>query len=164
MQTAFTADDLLTVRQVAEMFHLGEKSIRDRILAGRLPAQKLEGGKQWLIRREDALGALRRMPNSESHSVLNGHPGIVPAGADPMQIMPNAGIIRRTHTLEGRTRALAALNKMLEGDEEEQRCAGEHLQRSEPKSPIEFRRWNVETWERLGDPSDAPADDQAEGP
>ncbi len=159
MQTAFTADDLLTVRQVAEMFHLGEKSIRDRILAGRLPAQKLEGGKQWLIRREDALGALRRTHSDES--ALNARPGVVPAGTDPLSVAAS-GIIRRTHTPEGRARAIAALDALRNGDEEEPRRAWEHLQHTEQKNPIQFRRWNVETWERLDDLSDTQADDQAE--
>lgn len=163
MQTAFMADDLLTVRQVAEMFHLGEKSIRDRILAGRLPAQKLEGGKQWLIRREDALGALRRTPHGEAASPADVRPGVVLAGTDPFHVAAS-GIIRRTHTPEGRARALAALDALRDGDAEEQRRAWEHLQRAEPKYPIEFRRWNVETWERLDDASDSQVNDRTEGP
>ena len=163
MQTTLMADDLLTVRQVAEMFHLGEKSIRDRILAGRLPAQKLEGGKQWLIRRADALGALRRTPHGEAASPADVRPRVVPAGTDPLHVAAS-GIIRRTHTPEGRARALAALDKMLEGDEEEQRRAGEHLQRSEQKYPIHFRHWNVETWEPREDSSESQSEVRAEGP
>lgn len=163
MQTAYIADDLLTVRQVAEMFHLGEKSIRDRILAGRLPAQKLEGGKQWLIRREDALGALRRVPSRESDPSSNARPGVVPAGTDPLHATAS-GIIRRTHTPEGRARAIAALDALGDGDEEEQRRAWEHLQRAEQQYPIQFRRWNIETWERLDDSLESQVEDRAEGP
>ena len=161
MQATLIADDLLTVRQVAEMFHLGEKSIRDRILAGRLPAQKLEGGKQWLIRREDALGALRQTPHHNRDSPAF-PPLIIPAGTDPMRVEPNSSIIRRTHTPEGRARALAALDALQDGDEEEQRRAGEYLQRADRQYPVQFRRWNVETWERLDDSTDSQTDNGAD--
>jgi len=147
MDTMLTTD-LMTVRQVALLFHLGERSVLSRIKDGRLTAHKMEGGKQWLIRREDALAALQGRPAPHDRSAPTNRPGVVQAGDDPMHTGPGAGIIRRTHTPEGRARALAALDRLLDGDEDEQRRAWEHLQRIGPASAVQFRRWDVETGER----------------
>ncbi len=149
MQTLLPASDLMTVRQVAELFRLGERSVLSRIKDGRLAAQKMEGGKHWLIRREDALAALHGSSNGDTPP-----PGVMRAGNVSMGTETDTGIIRRTHTLEGRARALAALDKMLDGEEDEQRRAGEHLQRVGPESVVQFRRWNVETGESLDEGSD----------
>ena len=127
-------EELLTVKQAAVMLHLDERTVRNHINAQRLPARKLPGGKGWLIRRADLLNTLQ---GSERL-------GQVPAAARP-------GIIRRTHTPEGRARALAALDALLEGDTDEQCRAWAHLQRSGPETALEFRRWNPETGDQLGD-------------
>lgn len=159
MNTALTTD-LMTVRQVALLFRLGERSVLSRIKDGRLPAHKMEGGKQWLIRRADALAVLQGHPASQGVSSPKTRPGVMPAGTDSMDIDPGAGIIRRTHTPEGRARALAALDRLLDGDADEQRRAWEHLQSVGPESAIQFRRWDVETGERLDEEG---MDEEAEG-
>ena len=134
MITIAEPEELLTVKQAAVMLHLDERTVRNHINAQRLPARKLPGGKGWLIRRADLLNTLQ---GSERL-------GQVPAATRP-------GIIRRTHTPEGRARALAALDALLDGDADEQRRAWAHLQRSGPETALEFRRWNPETGDQLDD-------------
>lgn len=133
------ATDLMTVRQVALLFHLGERSVLSRIKDGRLPAHKMEGGKQWLIRREDALAALQGRPTPYDAAPPTDHPGVVRAGDDPMHAEPGAGIIRRTHTPEGRAHAIAMLHRLREGDIEEQTEAWEFLKTALDKDRLSSR-------------------------
>ena len=58
------------------------------------------------------------------------------------------GIVRRTNTPEGRVRAIAMLDKLWADREEQEPEVTE--QPAQTHSPIQFRRWNVETWEPLG--------------
>ncbi len=148
MPATAEAEELLTVKQAAAMLHLDERTVRNHINGHRLPARKLPGGKGWLIRRADLLNTLE---GSEILSQANAavHSGIVEAGTDPRQAAPDASIIRRTHTPEGRARALAALDALLDGDAEEQRRAWEHLQHIGSDSALEFRWWDPETGKRL---------------
>ncbi len=142
-------EELLTVKQVGDLLHLNERTIRNHINSARLPARKLPSGKGWLIRREDLFAILRTSTNLHQSSTVR--PGVAEAGTNPLQSDPAKGILRRTHTPEGRARALAALDRLLDGDADEQRLAWEHLQRAAPKSGLQFRRWNIETGERLDD-------------
>ena len=128
MSVAAEAPELLTVKQAADLLHLNERTIRNHINGHRLPARKLPGGKGWLIRREDLFPA---------------RPGIVPAGTDPLSV-EGTGIIRRTNTPEGRARAIAMLDRLRNEDKNE-----EPLLSPQAASPIQFRRWNIETWEPL---------------
>jgi excisionase family DNA binding protein len=143
------AEELLTVKQAANLLHLNERTIRNHINNARLPARKLPAGKGWLIQREDLFAALQTPSNLRPPTV---RPGVIEAGSDPMQGDPTEGIIRRTHTAEGRARAIAALDSLLDDDADEQRLAWEHLQRTGPESELQFRRWNIETWERQDTP------------
>ncbi len=141
MSTATREPELLTVKQAAALLHLDERTIRNHINRSRLRASKLPGGKGWLIRREDLFTALEPLPPQ-----IPARPGVVPAGTDPLSI-ETSGIIRRTNTPEGRARAIAVLDQLREGDAEEQYQTLEHL--SQADAPIQFRRWNVETWDPL---------------
>ncbi len=102
------SEELLTVEQAAALLHLDKRTIRNYINGSRLPARKLTGGKSWLIRRSDLFAA------------LEDRPGVVAAGTNPMQIAPEAGILRRTQTAEGREKAIAALRALRAGDAHEQ--------------------------------------------
>ena len=147
------AEELLTVKQAAAVLHLDERTIRNHINGRRLPARKLPGGKGWLIRRQDLFAALQRasdLPQSDA-----ARPNLAPAGTDPRKTEQETGILRRTQSPEGRDRALAALDALLDGDEDEQRRAWEHLQHTGTKADVQFRRWDVNTWERLDEETDA---------
>ena len=133
--------ELLTVKQAAALLHLDERTIRNHINRRRLRASKLPGGKGWLIRREDLFTALE--PLSLQSAARS---GIVPAGTDPLSV-EISGIIRRTHTPEGRARAIAVLDKIrADSKDQETELSAEP---AHSYSPIQFRRWNVETWEPL---------------
>ena len=57
------------------------------------------------------------------------------------------GIVRRTNTPEGRARAIAMLDKLwADRKEQEPESTGQPAQ---IHLPIQFRRWNGETWEPL---------------
>jgi excisionase family DNA binding protein len=64
-------DDLLTVREVATHMRVLEKTVREWISQGRLPASK--AGKAWLIRRSDMqalVGGVK--PVTSNNSVPDG--------------------------------------------------------------------------------------------
>ena len=146
MSTATKEPELLTVKQAAALLHLDERTIRNHISRSRLRASKLPGGKGWLIRREDLLTALEPAP-----SQTTGRPGVVPAGTDP-QSVEVSGIVRRTNTPEGRARAIAVLDQLWADGRDEASAFSEQPAQTYP--PIQFRRWNVETWEPLGEDED----------
>lgn len=141
MSTATREQELLTVKQAAALLHLDERTIRNHINRSRLRASKLPGGKGWLIRREDLFTALQPLPSQTTT-----RPGVVPAGVDPLSVEGN-GIVRRTNTPEGRARAIAVLDRIqAEATDAQEQFAEYSLQ---AKTAIQFRRWNIETWERL---------------
>lgn len=110
MSVATREPELLTVKQAADLLHLDERTVRNHINRSRLRASKLPGGKGWLIRREDLFTAL---------APAAPRPGIVPAGTNPLGV-ETTGILRRTNTPEGRARAIAVLDRLRNGDAEEQ--------------------------------------------
>ena len=57
------------------------------------------------------------------------------------------GIIRRTNTPEGGVRAIAVLDKLWADRREQEPVL--MAQPAQSHSPIQFRRWDVETWEPL---------------
>ena len=141
MSTATREPELLTVKQAAALLHLDERTIRNHINRSRLRASKLPGGKGWLIRREDLFTALEPLPFQ-----MPARLGVVPAGIDPLSV-ETSGIIRRTNTAEGRARAIAVLDKLWVARREQEPVL--MAQPAQTPSPIQFRRWNVETWEPL---------------
>ena len=136
MSVATREPELLTVKQAADLLHLDERTVRNHINRSRLRASKLPGGKGWPIRREDLFTALAPVAR----------PGVISAGISPISV-ETTGIVRRTNTPEGRARALAVLNQIQNGDAEEQTHTLQDLAQTD--APIQFRRWNVETWEPL---------------
>lgn len=134
--------ELLTVKQAADLLHLDERTVRNHINQRRLRASKLPGGKGWLIRRDDLLTALQPIPSSRTID----RSGIVPAGTHPL-LVESEGIIRRTNTLEGRARALAVLDGLQAEAIDELNQSSERPAQTE--ATLQFRRWDVETWERL---------------
>jgi len=136
MSVATREPELLTVKQAADLLHLDERTVRNHINRSRLRASKLPGGKGWLIRREDLLTALTPVAR----------PGTVPAGTDPLSV-ERSGIIRRTNTPEGRARAIAMLDQLRGGNAQEGYYTPDALTQTD--TPIQFRRWNIETWEPL---------------
>ncbi len=141
MSTAMREQELLTVKQAAALLHLDERTIRNHINRSRLRASKLPGGKGWLIRREDLFTALEPVP-----SQAPARPGVVSAGTDPLSV-ETGGIIRRTNTPEGRARAIAVLDELWADRRKQEPEPTEQPPQTYP--PIQFRRWNVETWEPL---------------
>ena len=146
MSTATKESELLTVKQAAALLHLDERTIRNHINRSRLRASKLPGGKGWLIRREDLFTALEPSPSQTA-----ARPGVIPAGTDPMSVEAS-GIIRRTNTPEGRARAIAVLDQLrAESKDRKTELLGEPAQNY---PPLQFRRWNIETWEPMGEDED----------
>ncbi len=143
MSTATREPDLLTVKQAAALLHLDERTIRNHINRSRLQASKLPGGKGWLIRREDLFTALQPAPSQAA-----ARPGVVPAGTNPLSVEAS-GVIRRTNTPEGRARVIAVLDKIRADSKNQETELSEEPARS--YSPLQFQRWNVETWEPLGE-------------
>ena len=119
----------LTIQETAALFRVEARTIRNWVAAGRLPAKRVIGSRGLLISREVALTLLEEVAAPVSHG--------------PLAVTPQtgtSGIIRRTRTPEGRARALAALDSLLDGDETEQETAGEHLQELRHESGVRFRR------------------------
>lgn len=111
------SEELLTVKQAATVLHLHERTIRNYINDARLPARKMLGGKGWFIRRTDLFTVLQTSSNLHRPVARS---GAVRAGSDPIHVEPDVGIIRRTHTPEGRARAVDVLRRLRAGDAQEQ--------------------------------------------
>ncbi len=122
----------LTVQETADLFRVDPRTIRNWIKSGKLRARRVAGSKGMLIAREDA------------HHLLEE----VPTHLDTQTFQPS--LIDRLGTPEGRARAVALLENLGEDRAlEEQRMAWEHLQKTRENHPIQFRRWDVNTWQRL---------------
>lgn len=122
----------LTVQETAGLFRVDPRTVRNWIKSGKLRARRVAGSKGMLIVREDALRLLEEVPTRLDTQASQ------------------SSLIDRLGTPKGRACAVALLENLGEDrDPEEQRAAWEHLQKTLEKHPVQFRRWDVNTWQRL---------------
>ena len=134
MSVLTTAEDLLTVEQVAQMMQVTPRTIRNRINSGLLPGRKMVNGKDWRVRRADVESLFRQVPAQDGAAAVGSH---------------RSPLVDRLGTDEGRAHARAVLATLGEDrDEAEQQSSWAQLQQALEQSPVQFRRWNVETGER----------------
>ena len=122
-------DELLTVRQAAALLHLDERTVRNHINGGRLPARKLPGEKGWLIRRTDMFLSLQDIPSLRLSTA--GH---------PVSVDSNSSIIRRTHTPEGRAHAIAMLCRLRADDSREPKETWDILKTALDEDRLSYRK------------------------
>jgi excisionase family DNA binding protein len=131
-------DQLLTVRQAATLLHLDERTVQNHINGGRLPARKLPGGKGWLIRRADLFTSLQDLPSP--HRSSDPQPSVVEAKNNFVPLEVDSGIIRRTHTPEGRAHAIAMLRRLRAGDTQEQTEVWSTLKTALDEDRLSYRK------------------------